>query len=300
MKSLNLSPLAVAVLFAATASCQSNSETTETVTEEPMAVATVEEFKKEPHPYGGWYCPDNLTGFPPVNAQDVASISVIADRLPTKEETYDGRSLIYFDPEIYPNAKAVDIGLPRIANYEVAHTGQAEKVVIIQAVESEGDTVVGFRYLNGGNGSAWLSEVDLLEESEVSDLGNTPFVFIETEIDASQKELWKAIAGSEYAQGLGLLVGSGALFQQEWEDVRQHTMEHVTDDLMVSSFIGNHFGGIYFQTDYNETGDQYVEKILVLANEDGTSKVQIASGPYPNDLEAQQEKWNAFLKGIGG
>ena len=34
--------------------------------------------QKEPHQYGGWYCPDNLYGFPAVDIQDWKEVPVVA------------------------------------------------------------------------------------------------------------------------------------------------------------------------------------------------------------------------------
>ncbi len=38
------------------------------------------------HPYGGWYCPDNLYGFPPVNAAELASVPAVNGRMPKKKK----------------------------------------------------------------------------------------------------------------------------------------------------------------------------------------------------------------------
>jgi hypothetical protein len=53
---------------------------------------------KDTHRYGGWYCPDNLNGFPAVDIQDWDAVPVINDRLPTREEAQNGTSLMYIDP----------------------------------------------------------------------------------------------------------------------------------------------------------------------------------------------------------
>ena len=48
----------------------------------------------EPHQYSGWYCPDNF-GFKPVDISDLSSVPVVRDRMPSKEETQNGTSLMY-------------------------------------------------------------------------------------------------------------------------------------------------------------------------------------------------------------
>ena len=65
--------------------------------------------KQEPHKYGGWYCPDNLNGFPAVDISNWESVPVVNGRMATKEETHNGISLIFVDDLKYPNAKALDI-----------------------------------------------------------------------------------------------------------------------------------------------------------------------------------------------
>ena len=64
-----------------------------------------EPIKSEPHRYGGWYCPDNLNGFPPININNWKNVPVVNGRMATKEETQNGTSLIFPDTLKYPNAK---------------------------------------------------------------------------------------------------------------------------------------------------------------------------------------------------
>lgn len=47
-----------------------------------------------PHNYGGWYCPDNLRGFPAEDIADWNNVPVVNGRMPTEAETRDGRSLM--------------------------------------------------------------------------------------------------------------------------------------------------------------------------------------------------------------
>ena len=70
---------------------------------------------REPHKYGGWYCPDNLSGFPPMDIHNFEQVNVIRNRLPTKEETKTGASLMFFDPTEFPDATPLDMKLPRVA-----------------------------------------------------------------------------------------------------------------------------------------------------------------------------------------
>ena len=46
--------------------CSQNKKTDDTINEEVLNQKS-EVIHTEPHKYGGWYCPDNLNGFPPVD-----------------------------------------------------------------------------------------------------------------------------------------------------------------------------------------------------------------------------------------
>ena len=129
-----------------------------------------------PHSYGGWYCPDNILGFPAIDLKKLTQIPVVTDRLPTKEETYEGKSLIFIDRDRHPDAKPLGIPLPSLARYYSEFTKKNELIVVIQAVTINQDSIVGFRFLNGGNGSAWLHEVSFISEEEHKGLDSTPFV----------------------------------------------------------------------------------------------------------------------------
>ena len=68
----------------------------------------------EPHKYGGWYCPDNLNGFPAVDIHNWEDVPVINGRMPTQDETQTEASLIFIDIEKYPNAKPLDLKMPQL------------------------------------------------------------------------------------------------------------------------------------------------------------------------------------------
>ncbi|WP_417600510.1 hypothetical protein [Owenweeksia hongkongensis] len=256
---------------------------------------TLEQTNASIHPYGGWYCPDNLRGFPPVNVVDLAKIPVVNGRMPTQEETRNGTSLMYFDPAEYPTAKPVDITLPKLAHYYSPQTRQTELVIVIQAVIVDADTVVGFRYLNGGNGTSWYNEVDFLTETEVSEIGSTPFVFLEAEIDASKETIWGVIASTDYAQSLGKRFGKEEFFDEPWTNDSHVRLNLDVPGEKARGYVMTLFGNLYLQIDYEMSGRQVVEKILVLENEDGSSKLQFAFGPYPDNYDSQKARWEKWL-----
>ena len=251
------------------------------------------------HEYGGWYCPDNLSNFPPVSAADYRKVDIVSNRLPSKEETRSGKSLMYLDPEKYPQAKAVDLNLPRMAKYYSANTRQVELVIIIQAVTAEHDTVVGFRYLDGGNGSSWLNEVDLLSHQEASALSPRSYVFLETELNTSKEKVWEAFAKTDYAKELSITFEKEDLFANPWSKNTQVELIYKTMEEEAKGYVMNMYGNIYLQIDYAKRGQQSIEKILILDTEDKMrSRIQAVFGPYLDDYKMQEKRWNKWLKEV--
>lgn len=275
--------------------CAQEEPASKQATESSDKIKAVEQTNASIHPYGGWYCPDNLRGFPPVNVVELPSVPVVNGRMPTKEETSNGTSLMYFDPAEYPTAKPVDITLPKLAYYYSPQTRQTELVIVIQAVIVDTDTVAGFRYLNGGNGTSWYNEVNFLSDSEVADIGSTPFVFLEAEIDAPKETIWGVIASTDYAQSLGKRFGKEEFFNQPWTDDSHVKLKLDVPGEKARGYVMTLFGNLYLQIDYDYNGRQSVEKILVLENEDGSSKLQFVFGPYPDNYDSQKARWEKWL-----
>ncbi|QTN38678.1 hypothetical protein HZ996_05760 [Cryomorphaceae bacterium] len=268
-------------------------EATEAAYMDPMS--DVE--RPEHHSYGGWYCPDNLTGFPPVDVSDLSSVKVVTDRLPTKEETRNGTSLMYINTSEYPDAKPIDLGLPRLARYYNKHTRKNELIVVIQGLAVAGDSVVGFRYVNGGNGSAWLDEVDFLNPMELANQGATPFFFREVEMGGTTKSLWNVITGHQYSSRLGNHFAPGA---HAVSDYKQGSRVHVYVDSVevATGTITALWPETYMQIDYDFGGIYYVEKYLMMGAENGAVKLQVASGPFGADAADQLNSWNNWFDDV--
>jgi len=248
------------------------------------------------HTYGGWYCPDNLSGFPPVDIANLSNVPVVNDRMPSQEETRNGSSLMYFDPAEYPTAKPLKIKLPKLAHYYSNYTKQLELVIVIQAVVVDADTVVGFRYVDGGNGSSWHNQVDFLTDQEIAAAGATPFVFLEAEINSSKEKIWAAITKTAYAKELARKFEKQAFFASEWTDKSRADFNYQLENESANGIVMTHFGNIYLQIDYDFNGRQAVEKILIMDNQNGKgSKIQVVFGPYVNDISSQQKIWEAWL-----
>jgi hypothetical protein len=264
--------------------------------DEPSSEVKTAQKKASIHPYGGWYCPDNLGGFPPVNIADLAGVPVVNGRMPSEEETRNGTSLMYFNPAEYPTAKPMNIQLPKLARFQSPHTRQLELVIVIQAVIVDADTVVGFRYVDGGNGTSWYSEVEFLTDRESALVGATPFVFLEANIKATKEDVWEAITKTAYAKKMGQKFGKEAFFASKWTPQSRADMHYKLEDESATGYAMLLFGNIYMQVDYDFNGSQAVEKILILDNQDGNgAKIQVAFGPYASDIDSQQKIWEAWL-----
>ncbi len=285
--------MALMIAFVSIVACDQQDEiiTDEIKTEVAEEEPTASKYD-EKHPYGGWFCPDNLGGFPPMDIQNLGELNVISNRLPTKEETNNGTSLIHVDIEKYPDARPLDIDLPRLAWSYSGHIERNELVIVIQAIVVGEDTVVGFRYPTGGNGSAWLAEVTFLSDQEVDEIGSTPFVHLTSEVNASKEEIWKAFTGTAFAQKLGERFDQKEFFESEWTADSKAHLNYDADGKKGIGIVFNFWGNVYMQIDYDFNGFHFSEKLLIMENaEEGTTEIQLVSGPYPDDFEAQQVNW---------
>jgi hypothetical protein len=259
------------------------------------------------HPYGGWSCPDNLRVFPAVDIQKLDEVPVVMGRLPTKEETQNGTSLMFFDTTLIPAARPLDMTLPKLARYYSTYTKKNELIIVIQAVVVEQDTVVGFRYVNGGNGSAWFGEVNFISDEEIDELGNTPFVSFDSEIKASPEKIWEVITSPTNAKTLGEVFDKNAFVESDWKMDSEVHFKYEPDSIVNTGIVTASWENLYIQVDYNFDGYHYVEKFLILKNnqyrllEDNNTpktQLQIVSGPYGEDFEAQKVVWNNWLQKV--
>ena len=158
-----------------------------------LKVEKTEVKKSQPYQYEGWFCPDNLNGFPAVDISNWKSVPMVNGRLASQEETQNGTSLIFVDLEQYPEVKRMDIEMPKLARFYNAHSKKEELVIVIQSINLSNDSVVGFRYLNGGNGSAYYSDVKILSDEEIESISSSRFVSLNLDINATQTEIWKVL-----------------------------------------------------------------------------------------------------------
>ncbi len=254
---------------------------------------------RQPHAYGGWYCPDNILGFPALNIRDIDSIEVIRDRLPTKEETQLGKSLIFIDTTIYPNSKVIDISLPQLARFSNPHTKKNELIIVIQAIDIDGDSIAGFRYINGGNGSAWLDEINFIGSEERTALGNTPFITKEIQMAAPAEKIWNLLTSAEYTKILGACFGDGYYIESDWQLGDDVLLKNKDNEILSTGCVTASWQNMYLQVDYNFSGYHYVEKYLITENkEDNTVSLHLTSGPYGSDYRIKTTQWGNWLETI--
>ena len=254
---------------------------------------------KEPHKYGGWYCPDNLTGFPAVDINNWESVPVVNGRMATKKETQNGTSLIFVDEEKYPDAKPMDIKMPKLARFYNYRSGKEETIIVIQALNISNDFVVGFRYLNGGNGSARLDEVRFLSDNEIRYILPSRFVTLNININATKDEIWEVLTKSEYSKILQSIFDKENKLKADWNKSSKVNYKYLYGGYITSEFAGNLYGNQYIQIDSEYEIYQYVEKFLLSENDQTKkSELHIVCGPYGDDFENQRFILNAWAQTV--
>ncbi|MFT5337083.1 MAG: hypothetical protein ACI9YL_001085 [Luteibaculaceae bacterium] len=287
MKTKNVLTLAV-IGTIALMSCSQNSPVIENSNaKKPAEKGAV--VKKENHRYGGWYCPDNLGGFPAVDINDWDKVPVVNGRMPTQEETQNGTSLINVDMEKYPNAKPLDMTMPKLARYFNRSSQKEEIIIIIQAVNVSNDSVVGFRFLNGGNGSAWFKDVKLMSENEIASLSHSKFVTHRVDINAPRDVVWGIMTKPEYAKTFQNIFDKNNSFTANWTSTTNVNFKYQNAGIGTADYAGELYGNMYIQNDSELDDYQYVEKFFLSGNEEtGKAKLLIVCGPFGADYENQK------------
>lgn len=246
------------------------------------------EFAKKTHRYGGWYCPDNIFGFPAIDFSNWNTVPVIRNRFPSREETQTQASLIFVDTLEYPNSGILDLNLPKLAQHYNRHTNRNEYVILIQAFRINNDSIVGFRYLNGGNGSAHLSEVTLLKETEIANIYEFKFVSIELKIKGTVEKVWKVMTDKNYSNTFTSIKEKEYNFPENWRDSTNFNYYYANSGKSLSRFAQKHFGNFYLQNDYAHLN--YSEKITLKSNiSDGSCTVKVVFGPFLSDVDSQRK-----------
>ena len=297
MKKDILYSLTILCLSAFMSCAQNNVTIDDTKVEKPVEKESL--TKQEPHNYGGYYCPDNLNGFPAVDIRNWKSVPVVNGRMATKKETQNGTSLIFVDTEKYPDAKPLDIKMPKLARFTTRHSGKEDLVIVIQALNVSNDSVVGFRYLNGGNGSARFNEVEFLSDDEIANIESSQFVNLEIKINATQMEIWEVLTKPEYNKILQPIFDPDNLLKDDWNLSSKVNFSYLNESVITSEYAGNLYGNQYIQIDFVFGNYQYVEKFLLLENaKSKKTKLQIVCGPYGHDYQDQEAILNNWAQKV--
>ena len=251
------------------------------------------------HHYGGWYCPDNLNGFPAVDIKNWKNVPVVSGRLPTETETRNGTSLIYVDVNEHPTAKAMNMELPKLATFYNQYSKKDEIIIVIQAIEIGNDSIVGFRYLNGGNGSAHFKEVTFITENEVSNISYAQFVSFNININTSDDKLWEVLTDQKFTTALQPIFDKNNILSKDWRKTSNINFNYANKNDMTGMYGEKLFGNFYIQNDYLIKDVSYVEKFLLLRNEETKqTELKIVCGPFNQDFEAQKAILNQWAEKI--
>lgn len=282
-------------------SCSSEKQAVENKPVEVAKVAAVQELvtvKSEPHRYGGWHCPDNLFGFPAVNINQWKNVPVVNGRMPTKEETQNGTSLIHVDLEKYPNTKIIDITLPKLARIYNRYSKRDDLIIVIQAVKINDDSIVGFRYLNGGNGSARLHEIEFLTEKEIEAIPESKFVTQNILIDATQEKVWKVLTQAKYSKEFQSIFDHTNALVSDWRQQSNVNYKYANSGNLTSGYGDLLFGNYYIQNDFDKA--MYTEKFFLVTDEaTNNTELKIIGGPFGKDYKTQEKvltEWASKVK----
>lgn len=254
------------------------------------------------HNFGGWYCPDNLNGFPAVDFAYWDQVPVIDGRLPSEEEAKSEASLIYVNPAEYPNASSFHYNLPRLATFSSPYTNREEVIIVIQALKVGNDSIVGFRYLNGGNGSAKINEVSFIKADEIP-LKKAGFVSLSVQIKASSSKVKEVITEEKYLKLLEETFNTNNTLSPKWRQKTNVNYHYKGSGNLVSEFANILFGNFYIQNDYDSLN--FTEKFMLI-HDDGNDLMELndftelamVCGPFKDDLELQKESLNSWAKKV--
>lgn len=271
----------------------------EIVEDKPTNVVIQQEatVKQEPHRYGGWYCPDNLYGFPAVDINNWQNVPVVNGRMPTKGEVETEASLIFVDMVKHPNAHAIDITLPKLASVYNQSTRRQDLIIVIQAFNINDDSIVGYRFLNGGNGSARLNEVHFLSEEDIQDIPRTQFVTQDITIKADPSKIWDVLTRIEYAKALQPIFDKNNTLKSDWRQLSNVNYGYAKAGSSSAKYADVLYGNYYIQNDYMD--NLYSEKFFLTRDEEtNTTTLKMVCGPFKDDYTTQRKGLMAWGKKV--
>lgn len=273
----------------------SRGNSSETNINSDTLVQTEDNVPSQPHNFVGWYCPDNLNGLPAVDIADWKNVPVVNGRMPTLEETQSGASLIYVDPKEFPDAKVLGITMPKLATFNNRNSGKEDLIIVFQAFRIDADSIVGFRFLNGGNGTALISDVKFLSDEETAKIPASRFVSFDLEINAPAATIQTVLTESEYTEKLQKTFDKSGKLKSGWREDKNINYNYSESGAITAMYADILFGNFYVQNDYTD----YTEKFLLLENgEKKTTTLKVVCGPFKDDYETQNSILNSWAQKV--
>jgi hypothetical protein len=190
--------------------------------------------------------------------------------------------------------------MPRLASFYNNSSRRDELIIVIQAINVSNDSIVGFRYLNGGNGSARLNEVRFLTANEIAMKPKARFVTHSIKVNATQDEIWKVLTKPEFVKPLEQFFDTNNNLKLDWWKLSNVNFRYPNAGDLSSSYANKLYGNYYIQNDYKLL--DYSEKFLLLENkETKVTELKISCGPYGDDFESQKSvlsNWAQKVKAL--
>ncbi|MBL7897788.1 MAG: hypothetical protein JNJ99_04570 [Crocinitomicaceae bacterium] len=273
----------------------SQGNSADTTNSEDTLVQQEDHVPSQPHNFVGWYCPDNLNGLPAVDIANWKDVPVVNGRMPTLEETQSGAALIYVDPKEYPGATVLGITMPKLATFNNPNSGKEDLIIVFQAFRIDADSIVGFRFLNGGNGTALISDVKILSDEEIAKIPASRFVSFDLEINAPASTIQNVLTESEYTQQLQKTFDKSGKLKSGWREDKNINYNYSESGSVTAMYADILFGNFYVQNDYTN----YTEKFLLLENgETKTTTLKVVCGPFKDDYETQNSVLNSWAQKV--
>ena len=96
----------------------------------------------------------------PLDITNWSETPCIRDRIATKDDVDAGLAVFYINNP--SQMKPLEVSLPACAIHMDDDTKRETPVVMIQAEKFQGQKLIGYRFLDGGNGIGLLSEFTIL------------------------------------------------------------------------------------------------------------------------------------------
>lgn len=104
--------------------------------------------------------------FGPIELSDWESTPHVKGTLASQLDIDEGRAVFLIDPEGGEH-KPLEIEIPSLAHITDEESNKQIKVVVIQGEKIGESSIVGIRYLSGGDGVCMLEELDFIDNEKI-------------------------------------------------------------------------------------------------------------------------------------